>query len=99
MSNVRRFAISLTAVALLAPMGQLVGQGADPGAGQAESVAAVTRGVLEANHGFADALLFHTNYGTPRKWPQHPQASPDTLGIPTALSSATCALVLLPQSP
>ena len=39
-----------------------------------------------AYHGFADALLFHTNYGTPSEWPEHPQATPDTLGIPASLS-------------
>jgi glutamate-1-semialdehyde 2,1-aminomutase len=41
-----------------------------------------------AYHGFPDALLFHTNYGTPGEWPGHPRASPDTLGMPAGLSNS-----------
>ena len=32
-----------------------------------------------AYHGFADPLLFHTNYGVAGLWPKHPQATPQTL--------------------
>ena len=39
-----------------------------------------------AYHGFADELLFHTNYGTPDTWPENPQATPDTIGIPACMS-------------
>jgi glutamate-1-semialdehyde 2,1-aminomutase len=40
-----------------------------------------------AYHGFADPLLFLTNYGEPEEWPEHPRAIPDTVGMPTSLSS------------
>ncbi len=36
-----------------------------------------------AYHGFADGLLFNTNYGHPDRWPDHPHADPDTPGIPS----------------
>ena len=36
-----------------------------------------------AYHGFADGLLFSTNYGQPERWPDHPRPDPDTLGIPS----------------
>ena len=36
-----------------------------------------------AYHGFADGLLFSTNYGRPERWPGHPQPDPDTPGIPS----------------
>ena len=36
-----------------------------------------------AYHGFADGLLFSTNYGHPERWPDHPRPDPDTLGIPS----------------
>ena len=36
-----------------------------------------------AYHGFADGLLFSTNYGQPERWPDHPQPDPDTPGIPS----------------
>ena len=35
-----------------------------------------------AYHGFADGLMFSTNYGDPDRWPEPPEASPDTPGIP-----------------
>ena len=37
-----------------------------------------------AYHGFADGLLFSTNYGQPDRWANHPQPDPDTPGIPTS---------------
>ena len=37
-----------------------------------------------AYHGFADGLLFSTNYGQPERWPDHPRPDPDTLGIPSS---------------
>ncbi len=36
-----------------------------------------------AYHGFADGVLFSTNYGRPDRWPDHPQPAPDTPGIPS----------------
>ena len=39
-----------------------------------------------AYHGFADELLFHTNYGSPDAWPDNPRATPDTPGIPACLA-------------
>ncbi len=36
-----------------------------------------------AYHGFADGLLFSTNYGDPDRWPNYPQPDPDTPGIPS----------------
>ena len=36
-----------------------------------------------AYHGFADGLLFSTNYGRADRWPGHPQPDPDTPGIPS----------------
>ena len=35
-----------------------------------------------AYHGFADGLMFNTNYGDPNRWLEPPQAYPDTPGIP-----------------
>ena len=35
-----------------------------------------------AYHGFADELLFSTNYGYPDRWPDYPASDPDSLGIP-----------------
>ena len=37
-----------------------------------------------AYHGFADGVLFSTNYGSPGRWPDHPQPDPDTPGIPSS---------------
>ena len=37
-----------------------------------------------AYHGFADGLMFSTNYGDPDTWPEPPEAAPDTPGIPAA---------------
>ena len=37
-----------------------------------------------AYHGFADALLFNTNYGDPDGWADPPLSTPDTPGIPAA---------------
>lgn len=37
-----------------------------------------------AYHGFADGLMFSTNYGDPDRWPDPPEAAPDTPGIPAA---------------
>ena len=37
-----------------------------------------------AYHGFADALLFNTNYGDPDLWADPPRSTPDTPGIPAA---------------
>ncbi len=37
-----------------------------------------------AYHGFADGVLFSTNYGRPDRWPDHPQPDPDTPGIPSS---------------
>ena len=37
-----------------------------------------------AYHGFADGLLFSTNYGQPERWPDHPLPDPDTIGIPAS---------------
>ena len=36
-----------------------------------------------AYHGFADGVLFSTNYGRPDRWPDHPLSDPDTPGIPS----------------
>ena len=36
-----------------------------------------------AYHGFADGLMFSTNYGRPDRWPDYPQPDPDTPGIPS----------------
>lgn len=36
-----------------------------------------------AYHGFADGLLFSTNYGRHDRWPDYPQPDPDTPGIPS----------------
>ena len=36
-----------------------------------------------AYHGFADGVLFSTNYGRPEMWPDHPLPDPDTPGIPS----------------
>ena len=36
-----------------------------------------------AYHGFADGVLFSTNYGRPDRWPDHPLPAPDTPGIPS----------------
>lgn len=35
-----------------------------------------------AYHGFADGLLYSTNYGYPDRWPESPSSDPDSLGIP-----------------
>ena len=35
-----------------------------------------------AYHGFADTLLFSTNYGDPDRWPDSPSSDPDSLGVP-----------------
>ena len=35
-----------------------------------------------AYHGFADGLLFSTNYGRPERWTDYPRPDPDTIGIP-----------------
>ena len=35
-----------------------------------------------AYHGFADGLLFSTNYGDPDRWPDPPFSDPESLGIP-----------------
>jgi glutamate-1-semialdehyde 2,1-aminomutase len=35
-----------------------------------------------AYHGFADGLLYSTNYGYPDRWPEPPSSDPDSLGIP-----------------
>lgn len=35
-----------------------------------------------AYHGFADNLIFNTNYGKPNEWFPYPKASSDTLGVP-----------------
>ena len=35
-----------------------------------------------AYHGFADGLLFSTNYGDPDRWPDSPSSDPDSVGIP-----------------
>lgn len=35
-----------------------------------------------AYHGFADGMMFNTNYGNPDNWSEPPEASPDTPGIP-----------------
>ncbi len=37
-----------------------------------------------AYHGFADGVLFSTNYGHPDRWPEHPRPDPDTPGIPSS---------------
>lgn len=37
-----------------------------------------------AYHGFADAMMFSTNYGDAATWPEPPKASADTPGIPAA---------------
>ena len=37
-----------------------------------------------AYHGFADGLMFSTNYGDPAVWPDPPGAAADTPGIPDA---------------
>ena len=34
-----------------------------------------------AYHGFADNLIFNTNYGKPNEWLPYPHASSDTLGV------------------
>ena len=36
-----------------------------------------------AYHGFADGVLFSTNYGRHDRWPDHPHPDPDTPGIPS----------------
>ncbi len=36
-----------------------------------------------AYHGFADGVLFSTNYGRHDRWPDHPQPDPDSPGIPS----------------
>ncbi len=36
-----------------------------------------------AYHGFADGVLFSTNYGRSDRWPEHPRPDPDTPGIPS----------------
>ena len=38
-----------------------------------------------AYHGFADNLLFNTNYGNAKHWDEYPQATPDSIGIPESL--------------
>lgn len=35
-----------------------------------------------AYHGFADGMLFNTNYGVPAEWPEPPASMPDSIGIP-----------------
>ena len=35
-----------------------------------------------AYHGFADGMLFSTNYGVPAEWPEPPESVPDSVGIP-----------------
>ena len=37
-----------------------------------------------AYHGFADGLLFNTNYGRPDRWHDYPRPDPDTPGIPSS---------------
>ena len=37
-----------------------------------------------AYHGFADNLIFNTNYGKPSEWFPYPKASSDTLGVSAA---------------
>jgi len=39
-----------------------------------------------AYHGFADELLFHTNYGSPADWPDSGPPLADTPGIPAAMA-------------
>lgn len=39
-----------------------------------------------AYHGFADNLLFNTNYGSAEKWLDYPEPTVDSIGIPANLS-------------
>lgn len=41
-----------------------------------------------AYHGFADNLIFNTNYGKPDKWFPYPKASSDTLGVSASQAEA-----------
>ena len=40
-----------------------------------------------AYHGFADNLLFNTNYGNSNNWDNYPSPTPDSIGIPKSLKN------------